>query len=50
MDTNIDLEIMSHVGHLRTIPECVRRLWIVGETFQVFETFFCMIFEFLSMS
>jgi len=28
MDTNEDLEIMSHVGHLRTTPEFVRGLWI----------------------
>jgi len=28
MDSNEDLEIMSHVGHLRTTPEFVRGLWI----------------------
>jgi len=28
MDTNADLEIMSHVGHLRRTPEFVRGLWI----------------------
>jgi len=28
MDTNGDLEIMSHVGHLQTTLEISRGLWI----------------------
>ena len=34
MDSNVDLKIMSHVGHSRTSPEVVRGLWIEKSFFE----------------
>jgi len=35
LDTNGNLGIMSHVGHLRITPEFVRGLWILKHFFLV---------------